>query len=196
VAQGDRTDSELVDLSAAPSSDADSFEAVLHEAIAAPAAYPALEAGTVIAQHYVIERVIGAGGMGTVYLARDTRLDRDVALKLHRSAADGSRLHREAIAMAKLSHPNVVTVFEVGELDGRPFVAMEYVRGTNLRAWLGARARTLRERLSVLLAAGEGLAAAHDAKLVHRDVKPDNIFVGDLVRLRIGDFCIDDVSGG
>ena len=196
VAQGDRTDPEHVDLSEAPSSTADSIEAVLQRAIAAPPAYPALEPGTVVAQHYVIERVLGAGGMGTVYLARDTRLDRDVALKLHRSAAADHRLHREAIAMAKLAHPNVVTVFEVGELDGRPFVAMEYVRGTTLRAWLGARERPPREALGVLLAAGEGLAAAHDAGLVHRDVKPDNIFVGEDGRVRIGDFGLAQLSRG
>ncbi|HWO18774.1 MAG TPA: serine/threonine-protein kinase [Kofleriaceae bacterium] len=187
-----------LDLSAAPDAAADSLEAMLHEAVAAPPTYPALDPGTVVAEHYVIERVLGAGGMGTVYLARDTRLDRDVALKLHRTSRGAGRLHREAIAMARLAHPNVVTVFEVGELDGRPFVAMEYVRGATLRAYLGERARasarTARELLAVLLAVGEGLAAAHDAGLVHRDVKPDNIFVGADGRARIGDFGLAQVS--
>src|SRR5436190_9900640 len=89
--------------------------------------------------------------------------------------------------MAKLAHPNVVTVFEVGDLAGRPFVVMEYITGTTLRAWL-TTPRSVREILAMLIAAGEGLAAAHDAGLVHRDFKPDNVLVGDDGRPRVGDF--------
>ena len=163
----------------------DSLDAVLREAVAAPAV---LLPDAVIGEHYQIERVLGMGGMGTVYLARDLDLGRAVAIKVHRMATDSSRLHREAVAMARLAHPNVVTVFEVGDYEGHPFVAMEYIEGDTLRAWSVAGGRTGAEVLDVLLEAGTGLAAAHDAELVHRDVKPDNILIGRDGRVRIGDF--------
>jgi eukaryotic-like serine/threonine-protein kinase len=178
---------DAADLSTPGGPSADPLDAVLKQAIAAPEVVPVV-AGTTIAGRYVVERVLGSGGMGTVYLARDRSLDRAVALKLHRSSAASERLHREAIAMAKLAHPNVVTVFEVGELDGRPFVAMEYVAGSTLRAWLAAERRGWRAIVGSLRAVGEGLAAVHDAGLVHRDVKPDNVLVGDDGRIRLGDF--------
>ncbi len=174
----------------------DSLDAILREAVAAPSV---LVPDVVIGEHYQIERVLGMGGMGTVYLARDLDLGRAVAIKVHRIATDSSRLHREAVAMARLAHPNVVTVFEVGDHEGHPFVAMEYIEGDTLRAWSAAGARTGAEILDVLLAAGSGLAAAHDAELVHRDVKPDNILIGRDGRVRIGDFglaqAIDDAPG-
>jgi tetratricopeptide (TPR) repeat protein/predicted Ser/Thr protein kinase len=163
----------------------DSLDVILREAVAAPSV---LLPDAVIGEHYQIERVLGMGGMGTVYLARDLDLGRPVAIKVHRMATDSSRLHREAVAMARLAHPNVVTVFEVGDYEGHPFVAMEYIEGDTLRAWAGGGARSSGEILEVLLAAGTGLAAAHDAELVHRDVKPDNILIGRDGRVRIGDF--------
>ncbi|HET6582802.1 MAG TPA: serine/threonine-protein kinase [Nannocystaceae bacterium] len=143
---------------------------------------------------YVVLSRIGAGGMGVVYAAYDPELDRKVAIKLLRGSAGGSvpkewadqraRLLREAQAMAKLSHPNVITVHDVGTIEADPnsgplvFLAMEFVDGTTLSAWMKERKRSWREVLHVLLAAGRGLAAAHAVGLVHRDFKPDNVLLG------------------
>ncbi|MFY0539590.1 protein kinase domain-containing protein [Nannocystis pusilla] len=134
---------------------------------------------------YRICRRLGQGSMGTVYLADDDRLARQVALKLLHEEQSGPRLQREALALARLSHPNVVQVFEVGVADGRAFVAMEYVPGQTLHAWLRARPRPWREVLAVLLDAGRGLAAVHAAGLVHRDFKPGNVVLGDDGRARV-----------
>lgn len=141
-----------------------------------------------INDRYVIKEVLGKGGMGTVYLARDLTLDREVALKLHKVGSGSERLHREAMAMAKLAHPNVVTVFEVATIDDRLYVAMEYVRGETFRGWLRSSKRTWRQIVAMLLDCGTGLAAAHAAGLIHRDFKPENILVGDDGRPRVGDF--------
>src|SRR6185503_20910129 len=137
-------------------------------------------------ERYVVERMIGRGGMGTVYLARDTSLGRAVALKLHRTGSGHERLYREAVAMAQLAHPNVVTVFEVGTVDDQLFVAMEYIRGATLRDWVAGKRWSAIHAL--LLDVGEGLAAAHRAGLVHRDFKPENVLVGTDGRARVGDF--------
>jgi len=136
---------------------------------------------------YVIEAVLGAGGMGVVYAARDPDLGRRVAVKLLRVGTDDERLKREAQALARLSHPNVVAVHDVGVHDGQIFVAMALVAGSNLRQWLGTP-RPVAERLRHLLAAGRGLAAAHAAGLVHRDLKPDNVFISDDGHALVGDF--------
>jgi tetratricopeptide (TPR) repeat protein/predicted Ser/Thr protein kinase len=147
-----------------------------------------LAIGATISDRYIVKSEIGRGGMGTVYVASDKTLDRDVALKLHRAGSGGDRLQREAIAMAKLAHPNVVNVFEVASVDDRMYVAMEYVRGTTLRGWLSAKPRTWREIVAMLVEAGRGLAAAHAGGLVHRDFKPENVLVGEDGRPRVGDF--------
>lgn len=130
---------------------------------------------------YVVLRELGAGGMGVVFLAYDPELDRRVALKLLRphpgadaSRSEGrSRLLREAQALAKLSHPNVVGVHDVGEHDDRVWIAMEFVEGETLKDWLADQRRDWREVLEVMGQAAQGLIAAHAAHLLHRDFKPD-----------------------
>jgi serine/threonine-protein kinase len=144
---------------------------------------------------YVVQEEIGAGGMGVVFKALDPELGRAVAIKLLQPGAgadttDGrARLVRESQAIAQLAHPNVVAVHDIGEFkDGLLFVAMEYVPGRSLRAWLAERTRSLAEILAVFVQAGRGLAAAHAKGLVHRDFKPDNVLVGDDGRVRVVDF--------
>jgi len=144
---------------------------------------------------YQLLRELGSGGMGIVYEAHDPNLDRRVAIKLMLSALDESRLAREARALAKLAHPNVVSVHDVGTADGHLFIAMELVDGTTLRRWLAEHSRTFRESLEVLIQAGRGLAAAHAAGLVHRDFKPDNVIVGRDGRVRVVDFGIVGAIG-
>jgi serine/threonine protein kinase/tetratricopeptide (TPR) repeat protein len=149
-----------------------------------------LERGTAIGRYTILEHV-GSGGMASVYSAYDTQLERIVALKtLHAELELDSvraRMSREAQAMARLKHPNVVTVYDVGTVDDRIYIAMEFVDGTTLSKW-SKSPRPWRELVKVLKAAGRGLAAAHDAGLVHRDFKPDNVLVGKDGRVLVSDF--------
>ena len=137
-----------------------------------------------------IERPLGAGGMGLVYLARDTVLDRYVAIKLLHAHGElaHARLVRESQALAKLNHPNVVTVHEVGTRGQASYLVMEHVDGGTVREWTVAAQRTPLEIAEVYAQAAQGLAAAHAAGLVHRDIKPDNVLIGSDGRVRISDF--------
>ncbi|MBL9100663.1 MAG: serine/threonine protein kinase [Myxococcales bacterium] len=142
---------------------------------------------------FVLLEKFGEGGMGVVYAAQDPRLERRIALKLvHAERGSGprgeARLLREAKAMARLSHPNVVQIHEVVEWEGRVFIAMELVRGRTLAAWLAQSSRGWREVVAVFTAAGRGLAAAHAAGVVHRDFKPENVLVGEDGHVRVTDF--------
>lgn len=143
---------------------------------------------------YVIGETLGMGGMGVVYSAHDPDLDRDIAIKvlrpeLVRAHPDAAkRIAREAQAMARIAHPNVVSVFDVGTVDGQVFVAMERITGKSLRAWLAEGRRTVADILEVFITAGRGLIAAHDAGIVHRDFKPDNVLIGNDGRARVTDF--------
>ena len=142
---------------------------------------------------YVVLEEIGAGGMGLVFSAYDPELNRKVALKLlrprHRERKHTrSRLLKEAQALAKLAHPNVITVYDVGTLGERVFVAMELVEGDTLKGWLDTKKRKWDEVLEVFIPAGRGLSAAHAANLVHRDFKPDNVLIGHDGRVRVMDF--------
>src|SRR5262245_12913856 len=135
--------------------------------------------------------------MGVVYSAYDPELDRKVALKLLRVTqgrkgadldAKRTRLLREAKAIARLSHPNVVVVYDVGTFQDQVFIAMELVDGLTATRWRDVKKPTWKEVLRVFIAAGEGIASAHAADLIHRDLKPDNVMVGRDGKVRVMDF--------
>ncbi len=153
-----------------------------------------LPRGATVGRYMVLEK-LGAGGMGVVYAAYDPELDRKLALKLLHPGSDHveksggqARLMREAQAMARLAHPNVISLFDVGTWGGRVFLAMELVEGPSLREWLKRGPHPWREVVEIFSAAGRGLAAAHAAGLVHRDFKPDNVLLGKDGRVRVLDF--------
>ena len=158
--------------------------------LASPAIGPG--PGAVIGRYVVIDR-IGHGGIGAVLLAYDPQLARRVAIKVIRTGIVSqnarARMVREARAMAQLSHPNVVAIYDVGTHDDNVYLAMEYVEGETLETWMRTR-RSLREVLGVMKQAGRGLAAAHAAGIVHRDFKPSNIVIAKDARVRVLDFGI------
>jgi serine/threonine protein kinase/tetratricopeptide (TPR) repeat protein len=165
---------------------------------------PRLTEGDKVGRYVVLTKV-GEGGMGVVYSAYDPELDRKVAIKLLMTSLGGSldaelaeqrtRLLREAQAMAKLKHPNVITVHDVGEFGDQVFVAMEFVDGGTLTKWQETH-RSWRERLAIVLDAGRGLAAAHRAGLVHRDFKPDNVLIDKEGRAAVTDFGLARPAAG
>ncbi len=139
---------------------------------------------------FTLLEVLGMGGMGVVYAARDPELERDVAIKLlHTGTTEEARqrLLREAQALAKIDHPNVIKVHDVGRHEGQIYIAMELADAGTLRTWLATK-RTQREILDVFVHAGHGLAAAHAAGLIHRDFKPDNVLVFKGGRVCVTDF--------
>ncbi|MEM6994590.1 MAG: serine/threonine-protein kinase [Myxococcota bacterium] len=146
---------------------------------------------------------LGRGGMGVVYEVNDPQLDRRAAVKVLRppalavdaDPARAQRLLREAQAVAKLSHPNVVTVYEVGAIGDAVYMAMELVEGQTLRQWVKASSRGWREIVEIFVQAGRGLAAAHAVGLVHRDFKPDNVMIDGKGRVRVLDFGLARLSG-
>jgi tRNA A-37 threonylcarbamoyl transferase component Bud32/tetratricopeptide (TPR) repeat protein len=188
------------DASEAAITRAESGRARTHETATAPSSRgadwaEALPPGTMLGRYVLVSR-LGAGGAGLVYAAFDPELGRRVAIKLLRdqtaigessSTAGRARLLREAQAMARVTHPNVMPIYDVGVFRERVFLAMELVEGGTLRDWL-RQPRTRREILDVLAAAGRGLAAAHAAELVHRDFKPDNVLIGKDGSVRVTDF--------
>ena len=158
---------------------------------------PAIGTGSIRIGRYAVLSKLGEGGMGTVYSAYDEELDRRVAIKLVREHLPGktmgdARMQREAQAMARLSHPNVVQIYDVGTHWGQVFIAMEFVRGSTLSEWQEAinpeAPANRRKILDMYIQAGRGLAAAHRRNLVHRDFKPDNVLVGEDGRARVLDF--------
>jgi tetratricopeptide (TPR) repeat protein/predicted Ser/Thr protein kinase len=150
---------------------------------------------------YLVLSKIGMGGMGVVYAAYDPELDRKVALKFLLAGSGvkqdqrRERLLREAQALAKFSHPEIVAIYDFGEHPLGVWLAMEFIDGRTLSAWAGEARRSWREVLNVMLAAGRGVAAAHAASLVHRDLKPDNIMIGHDGRVRVMDFGLTRAVG-
>ena len=164
-----------------------------------PGAAPQASAVPAAIGRFRIERQLGAGAMGVVYAAFDPDLERRIAVKVLRAAPGDvarNRLLREARAMARLSHPNVVTVHEVGTSGDRDYVATELISGLNLAEWLRAAPRSKREIVDAFLAAGRGLTAAHEAGLVHRDFKPHNVLRSDEGRIVVTDFGLARDSQG
>jgi WD40 repeat protein/serine/threonine protein kinase len=155
-------------------------------------AAPSLEPGTLVPPYRVV-RAVGRGGMGDVYLARDTQLGRKVALKVVRPTAIGdreevARFLLEARITARFSHPHIVTVYGAGEHEGRPYVALEFLEGQTLRERMDEHRLGLREILRVGLAIAEALQEAHRHQVLHRDLKPENVFLPRDGRLRVVDF--------
>lgn len=143
--------------------------------------------------HYKILEKLGAGGMGEVYLAEDKDLDRKVALKFlpERYTNDAElnrRFKREAKAIAALNHPNIITVHEIAEFNGRAYIAMEYVHGESLREEIKKGPVSIARMVEILMQICEGLSEAHQAGIVHRDIKPENILIDKSRRVKILDF--------
>jgi TolB-like protein/predicted Ser/Thr protein kinase len=158
----------------------------------------AITIGSMVSHYRIVEK-IGAGGMGEVYLAEDTELDRKVALKflaqqLCRDEECRTRFKREAQAAAKLNHPNIVTVHEVGDFQGRPFFAMEYVKGRALKEFIAEGSVSNEFAINVITQLCEGLAKAHAEGITHRDIKPSNIIIDADGRARLVDFGLASIA--
>ena len=152
--------------------------------------------GQKISDRYQIIKSIGEGGMANVYLAYDTILDRNVAVKVLRGDLSNDekfvrRFQREALAASSLSHPNIVEVYDVGEYNGEYYIVMEYIEGKHLKNLLKKRGKlTLSEAVDIMLQITDGMAAAHDSYIIHRDIKPQNIMILENGLVKITDFGI------
>ncbi|MFQ5677057.1 MAG: protein kinase, partial [bacterium] len=143
--------------------------------------------------HYKILKKLGQGGMGEVYLAEDSKLHRKVALKflfqeLYEDYKNKERFEREARAVAALTHPNIVVVYEIDEFEAQIYISMEYIQGESLRHYIDNQKFSLNESLEIILQVCQGLSTAHEADIVHRDIKPENIMIGRDARVKIVDF--------
>jgi serine/threonine protein kinase len=142
--------------------------------------------------HYQLLEIIGQGGMGTVFLANDLRLDRKVAIKVvlePMDAANRYRVLREARILARLQHQNIVGIHDLREFEGLPYIVMEFIDGVTLREWLQQGDRASAEIIRVFIEAGRGLEAAHAKRVIHRDFKPENVMVdanGDVLVMDFG----------
>ncbi len=179
----------------------DPADAFLRNVARAPAKPPPAGAESLVGvriDHFVVRAKLGAGGMGVVYEAEDEKLGRSVALKLLPNALDAEarrRFVREAQAASRIVHPNVATIYESGESEHGAYIAMEYVRGETLRAWLRAP-RTIAARLRVVREIASALAQAHAVGIVHRDLKPDNVIVTPAEAVKVLDFGLAKRSAG
>ena len=151
-------------------------------------------------ERYEIGDKLGQGGMGMVYRAQDTKLNRPVAIKFlsdeFADAAARRRFQREAQTASSLNHPHILTVYDAGEFDGRQYLVTEFVDGGTLKTWLRSGKRTWREILELLTGVADGLAAAHAAGILHRDIKPDNILIGGSDQAKLADFGLAKLAEG